>query len=71
MSYEQEGTVVQVVRDNQIESRRVTVGLIAAGDVEVREGLSEGDVVVARAGAFVRDGDRVRPVTGSGAIRPR
>ena len=67
VSYEQEGTVVQVVRDNQIESRRVTVGLIAAVDVEVREGLSEGDVVVARAGAFVRDGDRVRPVTGSGA----
>jgi HlyD family secretion protein len=67
VSYEQEGTVVQVVRDNQIESRRVTIGLIAAGDAEVREGLSEGDTVVARAGAFVRDGDRVRPVTGSGA----
>lgn len=67
VSYEREGTVVQVVRDNQIESRRVTVGLIAAGDVEVREGLSEGDTVVVRAGAFVRDGDRVRPVTGSGA----
>jgi multidrug efflux pump subunit AcrA (membrane-fusion protein) len=65
VSYETEGTVVQVVRDNQIESRRVTVGLIAAGDVEVREGLAAGDVVVARAGAFVRDGDRVRPVTGS------
>jgi RND family efflux transporter MFP subunit len=67
VSYEQEGPVVQVVRDNQIESRRVTVGLIAAGEVEVREGLSDGDVVVARAGAFVRDGDRVRPMIGSGA----
>jgi HlyD family secretion protein len=66
VSYEQEGPVVQVVRSNQIESRRVTVGLIAAGAVEVREGLSEGDVVVAKAGAFVRDGDRVRPVTDSG-----
>jgi len=65
VSYETEGTVVQVVRDNQIESRRVIVGLIAAGDIEVREGLAMGDVVVARAGAFVRDGDRVRPVTGS------
>jgi hypothetical protein len=30
--------------------------------VEVTEGLSEGDVVVARAGSFLRDGDPVRPV---------
>lgn len=66
VSYEQEGTVVQVVRDNQIESRRVTVGLIAGDDIEIREGLSDGDVVVARAGAFVRDGDRIRPVNASG-----
>lgn len=63
VSYELEGTVVQVVRNNQIESRRVTVGLIAGDEVEVREGLSVGDVVVARAGAFVRDGDRIRPMS--------
>ncbi len=71
VSYEREGTVVQVVRDNQIESRRVTVGLIAGEEVEVREGLSDGDVVVARAGAFVRDGDRVRPVIASGPSATR
>ena len=34
---------------------------------EVREGLSEGDVVVARSGTFLRDGDAVRPVTGDRA----
>ena len=71
VSYEREGPVVQVVRDNQIESRRVTVGLIAGDDVEVREGLANGDVVVARAGAFVRDGDRVRPVSASGPAAAR
>lgn len=71
VSYEREGTVVQVVRDNQIESRRVTVGLIAGDDVEVRQGLSDGDVVVARAGAFVRDGDRVRPVNAPGPSAAR
>jgi HlyD family secretion protein len=38
----------------------VTVGLIDAGKAEISEGLSAGDVVVARAGAFLRDGDRVR-----------
>jgi HlyD family secretion protein len=51
-----------VVRDNRVETRNVTVGLIEAGKAEISEGLSEGDVVVARAGAFLRDGDRVRPV---------
>ena len=57
------GAVVQVVRDNRIETRRVSVGLIAAGQAEIREGLTEGEMVVARAGAFVREGDRVRAIT--------
>jgi RND family efflux transporter MFP subunit len=60
--YGQGGAVVQVVRDGRIETRRVTVGLLAKGQAEIREGLSEGDMVVARAGAFVREGDRVRAV---------
>ncbi len=30
--------------------------------VEIREGLSEGDIVIARSGTFLRDGDVVRPV---------
>jgi HlyD family secretion protein len=55
--------VVQVVRDGRIETRRVVVGLLAQGQAEIREGLAEGDMVVSRAGAFVRDGDRVRGVT--------
>ena len=65
------GAIVQVVRDSRIESRRVTVGLLAAGQAEIREGLSEGDMVVARAGAFVRDGDRVRAVPISEAAAAR
>ena len=60
--YGQDGTVVQVVRDNQVETRSVKVGLIDAGKAEISEGLSAGDVVVARAGAFLKDGDRVRPM---------
>lgn len=56
------GAVVQVVRDGRVETRRVTVGLIAGGQAEIRDGVSEGDMVVARAGAFLREGDRVRPV---------
>ncbi|HEY6600992.1 MAG TPA: efflux RND transporter periplasmic adaptor subunit [Xanthobacteraceae bacterium] len=57
------GAVVQVARSGRIETRRVLVGLLDKGQAEVREGLAEGETVVARAGAFLRDGDRVRAVT--------
>ncbi len=60
--YEAAGSVVQVVRDGRVETRTVSVGLLSAGQAEIREGVSEGDVVIARAGAFFRDGDRVRPI---------
>jgi RND family efflux transporter MFP subunit len=56
------GAFVQVVRDGKVERRDVKTGLIARGMVEVREGLKSGDVVVARAGTFLRDGDAVRVV---------
>ena len=59
------GTVVQVVRRQRVETRRVEVGLMSAGQVEIKEGLQEGDIVVARAGALLREGDPVRPVTAS------
>jgi HlyD family secretion protein len=53
---------VQVVHDERIESRIVTTGLRSEGNVEIRQGIVEGDMVVARAGAFLRDGDRVKSV---------
>ncbi len=63
--YGSAGTVVQVVRRQRVETRRVEIGLMSSGQVEVREGLQEGDIVVARAGALLREGDPVRPVTAS------
>jgi HlyD family secretion protein len=57
------GTVVQVIRRARVETRRVEVGLMSGGQVEIREGLQEGDIVVARAGALLREGDPVRPIT--------
>jgi multidrug efflux pump subunit AcrA (membrane-fusion protein) len=56
------GTVVQVVRRARVETRSVEVGLMSAGQVEIRGGIAEGDVVVARAGALLREGDPVRAV---------
>jgi multidrug efflux pump subunit AcrA (membrane-fusion protein) len=59
------GTVVQVVKRQRVETKRVEVGLMAGGQVEIRDGLAEGDMIVARAGALLREGDPVRPVTAS------
>jgi HlyD family secretion protein len=61
------GTVVQVVRRQRIETRRVEVGLMSGGRVEIREGLADGDIIVARAGALLREGDPVRPLTSADA----
>jgi multidrug efflux pump subunit AcrA (membrane-fusion protein) len=61
--YGSAGTVVQVVRRDRVETKRVEVGLMSGGQVEIRDGLAEGDMVVARAGALLREGDPVRPVT--------
>ena len=60
------GTVVQVVRRARVETKRVEVGLMDGGQIEIREGLAEGDIVVARAGALLREGDPVRPVMAAG-----
>lgn len=57
-----EGDIVQVVKDGRIETRRVRAGLLWQGRREIAEGLAEGEEVIARAGAFFRDGDRVAPV---------
>jgi HlyD family secretion protein len=63
--YGSAGNVVQVVRRDRVETRRVETGLMSGGQVEIRDGLVEGDIVVARAGALLREGDPVRPVTAS------
>ena len=62
VQYGNAGTVVQVVRRQRIETKRVETGLISGGQIEIREGLNAGDDVVARAGALLREGDPVRPV---------
>jgi RND family efflux transporter MFP subunit len=54
-------STVQVVKDGVVETRTVVTGLRAEGRVEIREGLAEGEKVVAVSGSFVRNGDRVTP----------
>ncbi len=62
VQYGSAGTVVQVVRRQRIETKRVEIGLMSGGQIEIRDGINEGDDVVARAGALLREGDPVRPV---------
>jgi multidrug efflux pump subunit AcrA (membrane-fusion protein) len=69
VQYSSAGTVVQVIRRNRVETKRVEVGLMSGGNIEVRDGLNEGDVVVARAGALLREGDPVRPAMAAEAAK--
>ncbi len=60
--YGQDGASVQVIADGVVRTRKVKLGLENGGQVEVREGLAEGDLIVAKSGTFLRDGDGVRAV---------
>ena len=62
ISYRADGTSVQVVRGDVIETRNVRVGLRSDLNAEILGGLAEGDVVVANAGTSLRNGDKVKPV---------
>jgi HlyD family secretion protein len=65
--YRTEGTSVQVVRNDVIETRLVQVGFHSDTDTEIRDGLREGDMVVANAGGSLRDGDKVKPIIADAA----
>lgn len=57
-----DGATAQAVVQDKVEKRVLKTGLISGDRVEIKEGLAEGDLVVTRAGTFLRDGDAVRPV---------
>ena len=53
---------VLVVKNGHVEARAITTGLRSGEFIEVLSGLADGELVVAKAGTFLRDGDRVRAV---------
>ncbi len=57
-----EGTTVRKVENNVVKLVTVETGIQDADMIEIRKGLAAGDEVVAKAGAYVRDGDRIQPV---------
>ncbi len=62
ISYNGTGVLAQAVVSDKVETRTIKTGLTSGGLVQVTEGLNDGDVVVARAGTFLRDGDVIRPI---------
>ena len=54
---------MQLVRDNRVVTRPVTLGLSVGTLTEVLTGIEDGDMVVAKSGSFLRDGDAVRPIS--------
>lgn len=59
------GDYVQVVSDGIIARRGVDAGALWQGQREIISGVTLGETVLARAGAFFRDGDQVTPVEGA------
>ena len=54
--------VLRVTAGSTVEQAPVTTGIRDGGLIEITSGLFSGEVIVARAGAFVRPGDRINPV---------
>jgi HlyD family secretion protein len=62
VTFEPGRTYVQVIENGVVRETPVVTGLVGGGKVEIREGVVEGQLVVARAGTFVRDGDVINPI---------
>jgi len=65
------GTYVLSVSDGVLAKTPVTAGLLWQTRREIIDGLSAGDVVVAKAGAFFAQGDRIIPITENDVIAKR
>ncbi|PZU84527.1 MAG: efflux transporter periplasmic adaptor subunit [Shinella sp.] len=55
-------TTTRLVNDGVIKQIDIATGIQDGAYIQVVSGLKAGDVVVAKAGAFVRDGDRINPI---------
>ena len=58
-------TTVMVVEAGIVREQPVTTGIRDGAWVEISQGLTAGQTVVTKAGAFVRDGDHIAPIAAS------
>ena len=61
-------TTVRKVRDGTVQMVEIKTGIQDGAYIQVTEGLDEGDKVVAKAGVFVRDGDKINPVEDTSTV---
>lgn len=57
-----DGATVMRVRDGMVARVSVVTGIRDGGMIEIISGVVPGDLIVTKAAAFVRDGDRINPV---------
>ncbi|WP_432443066.1 efflux RND transporter periplasmic adaptor subunit [Martelella lutilitoris] len=62
VNIDRQGSTVRRVKDGTVEIVTVRTGIQDGDTIEIVDGLAEGDQVVAKAGAYVRAGDRINPV---------
>lgn len=62
VSYQNGAATVQVLNGSAVETRSVRTGLSDATRIQIRDGISEGQPIVANAGMALRPGDRVTPL---------
>jgi HlyD family secretion protein len=61
------GATLMRVKDGLVERVPVELGIRDGAFVEVLSGVAAGDLIVTKAAAFVRDGDRINPVPDAAA----
>ena len=62
-----QGASVMTVKDGLVTRAQVTTGIRDGALIEILSGLAQDALVVTKAAAFVRDGDRINPVLDSAA----
>ncbi|KQS88499.1 RND transporter [Rhizobium sp. Leaf453] len=62
------GPVVYVVKDDKVAMRTVSTGPRQDDRVEIRDGLSAGELVVLKAGGFFKGRERVQPLIADASI---
>jgi len=70
VEYRTGGATVQIVHDTTVVTRHVGLGFFSDTDIEVKDGIEEGDFVIANAGTSLHDGDEVKPMFADDFSRP-
>ncbi len=64
-----DGSTTRKVEGDVVRQVAIETGIQDGAFIEVKNGLAVGDMVIEKAGAFVRDGDRINPVTATAPDR--